>query len=376
MDRVLKAIVHRLGQVPWNSFIVSAYKAGGFVILAGILTGMASYLSTSVFYLVDRSWIEPAILSPTDERVLKITSEIADESSRRDRLLFERRELAVRLAHERRVVVSEQAFQESVVGALQGDIGARRADLARIRRLSAAHAAARKEIVRARAAYADLSRERLGQLFAARIIDQDGLVNGSYQLAQIAHSSLMLDESDANLDVRLRALSREVASLSSLASLLAAGGDGPAPELSYEVVRIKQVHDKSVLESERARAAGEALEQNIGALDASIVEHEGVIAALKSSPYLRAAAHEITIAFVPYDNVENVSSGVPVYGCLVGFLWCEKVGSVTGVLDGEARGRHPIRSVELRGQLVTLDVDGAAWSRRAILYAGKKPLLF
>jgi hypothetical protein len=375
MDRALKALVNRLSQVSWNNIIVSAYKVGGFVILAAILAGMASYLSTTVFFLVDHSWIQPAILSPTDERVLKITSQIADESARRDRLLFERRELAVRLEHERRIMASEESFQGSIKGALQGDIDARRADLAMLQKLVGSQAKAKAEIVRARAAYADLSHERLEQLFAAHVIDQDGLVNGTYQLAQITHSGLLLDESQVNLDLRMRGLSREAASMQSLASLLETGEAGPAP-FGYDVLRIKQAYDKSVLEHERARASGDALEKNIQAMDATISEHEGVIAVLRGSPYLRAAAHEITVAFVPYENVENMSSGVPVYGCLVGFLWCEKVGSVTGMLDGEARNRHPIRNSELRGQLVSLEVDGAAWSRRPILYTSRKPLLF
>ena len=54
-----------------RKLIVSSYKVAGFVILLGILTGLASYVVMTLFYYGSSSWMAPVILSPGDRRVLE-----------------------------------------------------------------------------------------------------------------------------------------------------------------------------------------------------------------------------------------------------------------------------------------------------------------
>ena len=56
---------------------VAGYRMLGFAVLGVIVVVLLGYLATRLFYLVDRTWVVPTIVSPTDERVLALQTELA-----------------------------------------------------------------------------------------------------------------------------------------------------------------------------------------------------------------------------------------------------------------------------------------------------------
>ena len=52
-------------------------QLAGFAILTAILAGLASYLVLNLFYLFSTTWLQPAIVSPTDEKILHLSAQIA-----------------------------------------------------------------------------------------------------------------------------------------------------------------------------------------------------------------------------------------------------------------------------------------------------------
>src|SRR2546428_14097142 len=74
-----------------NSIAVNAYKAVGIAVLAAILAGLLSYLAMQGFFVFSHRWVAPTILSPTDERVLRLNVQLAEQSAARDRPAGERR---------------------------------------------------------------------------------------------------------------------------------------------------------------------------------------------------------------------------------------------------------------------------------------------
>src|SRR5882672_6767893 len=94
-----------------NLVVVSVYKIIGFVVLTAILFGLGSYLSLNLFYLFDTSWLAPAILSPTDGRVLQMSAQLAQYSSEREKLVAQRQELMARVDDMRRVASTQKGFQ-------------------------------------------------------------------------------------------------------------------------------------------------------------------------------------------------------------------------------------------------------------------------
>lgn len=360
--------------VAWlNKLIVAIYKLAGFVVLTAILLGLGSYIARSGFFFVNRSWIVPAILSPSDDRIRELNAELAEEMASQDELEAELRELAQRLDHEERILAAEQAFQEGFAASLRADLEGQQAELRRMKALGAEHRTAAAEILSAGTRYAELSRERLDELFAAKIIDVDGLVGGTYQRAQIAQSGLSLKAGAAGLDARIAELSRRADSLGAV--LDAPRGATGARARSYEVLQKEYEYRRSCVEAERARAAREAILESIAATEMGIARIGQVIQGIKDSPYLTAVDRDLTVAFVPYENLDSVAVGSAVYRCRVLFVWCEEVGHVREVLGGEVQGGHPLPSRgTARGRMVRVELTDAMSARDAILHVGRPPV--
>ena len=78
--------VRSAGMIRWNAAgnraLVTAYKLIGFLLLTVILIGIVSFVGLHAFYLVDRSWVKPRVVSPGDPEVVELRSRLAEVVSR------------------------------------------------------------------------------------------------------------------------------------------------------------------------------------------------------------------------------------------------------------------------------------------------------
>jgi hypothetical protein len=352
-----------------NKLIVSAYKMIGFVILTAILLGLVSYLGLNLFYFFNKSWVAPTIISPTDERVLQLNSQLAQQESLRDKLRAERIGLIASLHDNDRIVAVQRQFQASYSRAVQADRRDRAAELAKLHSLSHAYTQAKSEIERSNQAYSQLSRQRDEQLAAANLMEKEALINGNYQLAQIAHSNLTLEEKEVELDTKTTSLMREEQALG------AALAERDGAELSYDALRIRQEYQRSVLEAERARETHYAIMRSIAALDDSIARYDRILNTIQTSPYLKAIDRNVTVAFVPYGNLPGIRKGQSLFGCYMRVLWCGAMGHVEEIMPGEVTVKHPLHNTLLRGQMVQIELHDVGAAEQPVLFAGRPPLL-
>lgn len=355
-----------------NRVIVALYKVLGFFILTVILVGLIAYLTLHGFYLTSRSWIAPTIISPSDEHILELNARSAAQAAAREKLIAERMQLRAELEDAKRTAAAEEEFQRRFAAALAGDRAFRARELDKLLALREQHRRTREEFEPASSAYAAMARSRAEALAGAHLIDREAYLTTSHQLAQIGNAGLILAEKGVDIDTRIAALRREIAAMDAIAS----GGKKGDVASSVDVLRLHQHLTVSELGLARARARIETIEESLRTLDDSIARYDHLLAAIKSSPYIKAIEGNLTVAFVPYDNIENVEAGESLYGCSLGLFWCTRVGSIARILDGEVTRKHPIRNLILRGAMVEIELGDPRWARKELLHIGGAPLLF
>ena len=336
--------------------LVSAYRLLGFAVLTLIVAVLVGYIATSAFYFVSDSWIQPMKVSRTDERVLALESQLVEQQNIRDRIVAD-------LAHADRYIAVQQSYQGEFAAAIRADLTGRQKSLDRARTLAKEYEGARYRISKSNRAYASASQKKMAQEYAAGLIDRQDMLAGKFQVAQITSSNLTLAERQAEYEERAAELEAEAEALDAI--LTENGGENA---LSYDVLKIKQEYELSRLETTKA------IEGRI-ALQSALERQDAVIDGLRQSPWMRAIAEDANVAFVPYENLDNVSPGVGVYGCALEMIWCDRVGKVTEVMPGEVTFKHPHREKILRGQMVVIDLDDASAAEDDVLFVGGAPLL-
>ncbi len=348
-----------------NRVVVSLYKGVGFAILGVILLGLGSFIFTNVFYMANRSWVTPLVLSSTDPRVLQLNAQLSSEEAARDAVASQRLQLQSQLDDARRTQASEERFQAAFQKAMDVEAQDRGAQLAELQGLLDDLGRTRSEVVDTSRDYTAISTDSLKREAEAGLIGKGESARGALELSQIEGQTVAIDAKSADVDARVAELRRAVGSLR---------GSRTAP--SYEVLRMRREYEQSVLASQKAADDAEAFQNGIAMLDQTLGWYERQITRLKRAPYVMAADKSVTTAFVPYDNTDAAKVGADVYSCLVGPVLCQKVGRVAEVLDGEVIEKHPLHNREIRGVLARLELTDAAAVQHPVLHVRRRPLFF
>jgi hypothetical protein len=341
----------------------------GFVILTAILFGLTTYIGSHLFFLFSRSWIAPAVVAPTDERVLKLKTELAERHSERDRVLAERLLLQAQLDDARRTASMLDDFQNAFKRALEADLHGRKQELAVLESLQGRYRKARAEIEHSNEAFAGMSRERLGEEHKAGLIEKDQFLTGNYHIAQIANANLSLAEKEAQLAANTARLRRET---EAYASALPKGWAAS----SYDTLRMKEDLRRAILDGQRARDLTGAYEKRMIALDGVLRRYDDLVREITESPLMLATDKNFQLAFVPYDNVSGVKPNAPIYACRMRMFFCREVGRVVTLLGAEVVNKHPYKNDLLRGQMVHISLREPGAGKQSLLYVGGAPLLF
>lgn len=355
-----------------NSLIVNVYKTMGSVLLGLILLGLFTYLGGQAFFLLNHGWVAPTIVSPTDPNILQLNAQAAQQAAARDKLLSERRDIQARLEDAARIVEAEGTFQQRFRAALSEEHEAQQRALRRIASLDREYQRSRREISLSNRAFAGLARGRTDALYGARLVEQEAHLTTQHLLAQMAQTNLALSQGAVELDTRVEALRRELRGLDATrAGLEGKDAKGRTPD----ALLLEREYTRSALELARAEDTREALKEDLRTLDGAITRYEQLLASIQGSPYLRAIASNLTVAFVPYENLENAAPGTALYACEAKLVWCRQVGVVGKVLEGEVSVKHPIRQHFLRGVMVELQLEEGDSAYEQLLHLGGPPLL-
>ena len=151
---------------------------------------------------------------------------------------------------------------------------------------------------------------------------------------------------------------------------------GPAPartSVDYQALLARRAYSEIVIDGEKATARKKVIQSQIERLSKSTARYDKLIADLQGSAYIQATDRRVTVAFVPYENLDNVEEGMPIYSCRWGLVWCREVGAVGPALKGEVTDTHPQTGSSLRGLMVEIRLDEENAAEEQALFVGKRP---
>lgn len=90
--------------------IIRLYKVAGLVALTAILVGLLGFLVVNIFYFFDSSWVRPVVLSPTHQKVVEASTQLADARLRSSQLDTEKLEIQANLGEIERAVAVDDKF--------------------------------------------------------------------------------------------------------------------------------------------------------------------------------------------------------------------------------------------------------------------------
>jgi hypothetical protein len=143
--------------------------------------------------------------------------------------------------------------------------------------------------------------------------------------------------------------------------------------LAYEALVARRAYSESIIERERSAARKEVIARQIDRLDAAIKRYDKLIEQLQATAYIQATDKAVTVAFVPYENLDNVEEGMSIYACRWGLVWCREVGTIGPQLKGEVTDSHPQSGNSLRGVMIELRLDDREAAEERALFVGKRP---
>lgn len=359
-----------------NGYFVSIYKVFGFAVLTSLVLGMGAFLVTNVFFMLNRSWIVPIILTPSHDRVVQTRVNYMEQTFQADKLRNERTAMEAQLQHIKRAIRLHEQFEANFVKALASEERQKRERLARLSKLGKELGASAKAGAGSAKTYAQMTEKQLEKQYSARLIAQEDLIKGRYLVNQLAVSDVIQKERYEDVVDKIKAADAEVKAQAEANRALSKGELDAAratPELGV------LLREQQYLSAEIARSELESrvipLEQQLATINRLLGEHEQLLTQLSASPYVRAAKEPVTIAFVSYDNLPEVKVGSHVLGCYLSFVLCKKTGKVVKILDGEVTARHPMTNRDVRGVMVEIALQDAKWAERSSLMLNHAPLL-
>ena len=352
-----------------NRSLVVAYKIAGFTILSLILFGLLSYIALNAFFFLHSRWVAPAIIAPTDTRVLDLRARLAREIWNRKKVEVDAASVRAELAGARRVIELEEDYQTSFLAAVSKNARFKKGKLASVRALRRELAAVQDDLERATRRFSKAQSEALSRAVEARLVDQEQRLTGEFRFAELDAKQVTLKGQKASLMSEVLKISREVQALNSVAR-----NPTDSVPATVEGLELKRNFMNSVLTEENARDNFWALQASEEALSEARQAYEEVVDIIRESPLLLAADGDLTVAFLPYENVDGVQEEAPVYSCAIYVVWCRKVGRIGAAIEGEVVSKHPIYGHDIRGQFVRLHLDEPSSAKKLILHAGRAPL--
>ncbi|MCT7317920.1 hypothetical protein N5I87_18055 [Ralstonia sp. CHL-2022] len=345
----------------FQSKMLVVYRLASFFVLIAIIGGIFGYIALLFFYLQSNNWGAPLVISPAQERVLSYQPQVAQLRAQLDKQRTDLVDLTAQLGVKKEGLQALDALIARTTEAQQRQIQ----NMSHVsKNLSRLVSLKSGDIADSERAHAQLK----GMMASTDAEMRAGLISKEDAAARMV---TLQSSANALTDSKIAAMQVGVNSTQSRAVMSTLGGAADDLQTMTTLAQTQQmIFSRMQLKAEIDSAQG-----NLGVLRAGIKESERILAVAMRSPYYKALTQPVSVAFVPYENMERAKAGEPVYDCILQIFLCKQVGKVAATYDAEEYAKHPLFRYDLKGKLVEVNFTDPASSTSRVVFFGRKPLL-
>lgn len=285
--------------------VLTTYRFCGLLLLYGILALVGGYTVVIIFYAFNSGWVTPFIVTPTNDKILDLTTKLVTSREEMASLVNDRDRLQGSLSDLHRTAIQLQGLDTEFQTAIGMQNQGNTADLPAL------------------AALTDIKKQDITATDTT--LKQMDIIEGQIDKDLAAHLITKGDAATAKTALRQN---RNLATDGKIAEVLLRDSmRQKMPDYTTSVdVLAKKAELKSVLTQLTIQV--NSGEEQLSTDKLQIAELGSAIKTAGDSPYYLATKGGVRFAFVPYDNQGGVIEGAAVYGCVLSMVVCRKVGTV------------------------------------------------
>jgi hypothetical protein len=334
---------------------LTLYRVLAAFMLYGMLIALTSYGFNMGFYLINSHWVAPTLISPSNDKILTLTSQLVASQQALDTLAVQTDNLSLTRAEQ---IARRKTLQDLNARVLAALDRSQKIDTETGAQLNALADRKVKDADRMQKTVEEIEKLRDG-------LEHDrkaGLITNSEAIAQEA-ALVQMKNSATDSQVSVVVL-RDNARQKTTPELTQVDTMSKVVELQAEITQLE--------------ASIQTEEQQIKSNQSQMATIQKAVSSTQDSPYfvVSKASKPMAFAFVPYDNQDAATVGTAVYDCYLSMIFCRQTGTVERVFNEEERVTNPIFRTDMRGFLVSLNLTNPRAVKSKTLFLGRKPLLF
>lgn len=336
-----------------------------------VFMGGMSYILYSVFGVVTDAWVAPLNLSPENDKVIQVNIQLTTQLAEMDKLRVEIERIDGTLMATTRAIERLKALVGKMDKAMTWslDFQTQQAQgFDRVMKVLNEQGEMLRSISRSQSELVqEADAQRQAGLIGRLEYEKERLSLEHLELAQVDNRRSLLElgmmkgKTETELTAWMDGLRRQRGE----ANLSNSGGIMP------EVLAQEESAIRLELELLKLEAEKRALEEAKRIAANTLKNMEELLAQVKARPLYRAIFTNLDLAFIPYEQLENIRIGDTVKRCVWSLFYCTPVGVIEEILPGEVVTQDPWGEMA-RGQYAILNLtDRDAFKEATLRVRGK-----
>lgn len=342
-------------------FYLLIYRAFGFIFLIGIIISAFFYAFSLVFFVFNKSWAIPIVLSPSQKEVLSYRAQSINLLNKLDENKIKLLNAEEKLKRNVKLLDSSRVLKNRILATMNNQSKRYLNEKKKIEKITVNQ---NENIQKNKKVQEQL--KNINSTLNEEL--ENGLITKDTATVRIKELSTF-DTLNTREELDLAKTKQQINELETNARTLQ--GDSTNFNSINPTLSLAEI-DKLINDLEVENLS---LEQTLISLEDSNQEAERMLNVMKDSPYYIAQEKPVSLSFTPYENIKSIKENDKVYTCYLQMIFCREAGTVEKIYSSEEYTMHPIFKTNIKGKFISINFKNKKDSESELVFIGGKPLL-